>query len=73
MPDQVNIGFSPATAWNRIQIDADRATAAAEFKTAKAAFATAAFTLLGLELSSTKQQTSYMPDRRVVTAPAALR
>jgi hypothetical protein len=37
MPDQVNIGFSPATAWNRIQIDADQATAAAEFKTAKAA------------------------------------
>ena len=47
MPDQVNIGSSPATAWNRIQIDADQATAAAEFKTAKAAFATAAFTLLG--------------------------
>jgi hypothetical protein len=47
MSDQVNIGFSPATAWNRIQIGADRATAAAEFKTAKTAFATAAFTLLG--------------------------
>ena len=47
MPDQVNIGFSPATAWNRIQIGADRATAAAECKTAKTAFATAAFTLLG--------------------------
>jgi len=38
MSGEINIGFSPATAWNQIQLAADRPTAATAFKTAKTAF-----------------------------------
>jgi hypothetical protein len=38
MSGEINIGFSPATAWNQIQLAADRPKAATAFKTAKTAF-----------------------------------
>ena len=38
MSGEINIGFSPATGCNQIQLAADRPTAAAAFKTVKAAF-----------------------------------